>query len=52
MINYVNVVCDHAVVKTCVLLVSFGERIRKPWGPFLESPGNVSGPKLNFQIEI
>ena len=21
-------------------------------GPFLESPGNLSGPKSNFQIEI
>ena len=24
----------------------------KAWGPFLESPGNFSGPKLNIQIEI
>ena len=23
-----------------------------PWGPFLESPGNFSGPKSNIQIEI
>ena len=22
------------------------------WGPFLESPGNLSGPKSNIQIEI
>ena len=22
------------------------------WGPFLESPGNFSGPKSNIQIEI
>ena len=22
-----------------------------PWGPFLESPGNFSGPKSNIQIE-
>ena len=22
------------------------------WGPFLESPGNSSGPKSNIQIEI
>ena len=22
------------------------------WGPFLESPGNFTGPKLNIQIEI
>ena len=24
----------------------------KFWGPFLESPGNFSGPKSNIQIEI
>ena len=24
----------------------------EPWGPFLESPGNFSGPKSNIQIEI
>ena len=24
---------------------------REPWGPFLESPGNFSGPKSNIQIE-
>ena len=24
----------------------------KPWGPFLESPGNFKGPKSNIQIEI
>ena len=23
-----------------------------PWGPFLESPVNFSGPKSNIQIEI
>ena len=23
-----------------------------PWGPFLESPGNFTGPKSNIQIEI
>ena len=22
------------------------------WGPFLESPGNFTGPKSNIQIEI
>ena len=22
------------------------------WGPFLENPGNFSGPKSDFQIEI
>ena len=25
---------------------------RLPWGPFLESPDNFSGPKSNIQIEI
>ena len=24
----------------------------RSWGPFLESPGNFSGPKSNIQIEI
>ena len=23
----------------------------RPWGPFLESPGDFSGPKSNIQIE-
>ena len=27
-------------------------RITRPWGPFLESPGNFTGPKSNIQIEI
>ena len=26
--------------------------ILRSWGPFLESPGNFSGPKSNIQIEI
>ena len=26
--------------------------IEKALGPFLESPGNFSGPKSNIQIEI
>ena len=26
--------------------------IHKAWDPFLENPGNVSGPKSNFQIEV
>ena len=25
---------------------------RRAWGPFLESPGNFTGPKSNIQIEI
>ena len=29
------------------MVAQYGSR-----GPFLESPGNVSGPKSNFQIEI
>ena len=29
------------------------KRVTSPtWGPFLESPGNFSGPKSNIQIEI
>ena len=24
----------------------------RAWGPFLESPGNFTGPKSNIQIEI
>ena len=27
-------------------------RTTEPWGPFLESPVNFSGPKSNIQIEI
>ena len=26
--------------------------LSRVWGPFLESPGNFSGPKSNIQIEI
>ena len=26
--------------------------ILRRWGPFLESPGNFTGPKSNIQIEI
>ena len=26
--------------------------VSRPGGPFLESPGNFSGPKSNIQIEI
>ena len=26
--------------------------INRSWGPFLESPGNFSGPKSNIQIEV
>ena len=29
-----------------------GLRTTGPWGPFLESPGNFSGPTSDFQIEI
>ena len=28
------------------------EPLQEIWGPFLESPGNFSGPKSNIQIEI
>ena len=28
------------------------DRALGDWGPFLESPGNFSGPKSNIQIEI
>ena len=33
---------------------SLGERKVRVliWGPFLESPGNFTGPKSNIQIEI
>ena len=42
---------------------AFDQKKKKPWlnglrttgpcrGPFLESPGNFSGPKSDFQIEI
>ena len=27
-------------------------RVDGAWGPFLESPGNFSGPKSNIQIKI
>ena len=28
------------------------EQLNHPWGPFLESPGNFTGPKSKIQIEI
>ena len=31
---------------------SVSENIYGNWGQFLESPGNFSDPKSNFQIEI
>ena len=34
------------------LLTHIREYTLQSWGPFLEIPGNVSGPKSNFQIEI
>ena len=27
-------------------------KVKKSWGPFLESPGNFTDPKSNIQIEI
>ena len=33
-------------------LITGGFRETGPWGPFLESPGNFTGPKSNIQIEI
>ena len=27
-------------------------KLKKTWGPFVESPGDFSGPKSNIQIEI
>ena len=35
---------------SCVLEIS--PQKNRAWGPFLESPGNFSGPKSNIQIEI
>ena len=34
------------------LSVAFVEDLKGSWGPFLESPGNSSGPKSNIQIEV
>ena len=31
---------------------AFAKPITRPWGPFLESPGNFTGPKSNIQIKI
>ena len=33
-------------------LALIGLRTTGPWGPFLESSGNFTGPKSNIQIEI
>ena len=27
------------------------QKLTRPWGPFLERPGNFSGPKANFKIK-
>ena len=38
-----------------VMVALFSEEIQRKlgnWGPFLESPGNLTGPKSNIQIEI
>ena len=41
-------------LKTWLLMLTamYSLLIEVARGPFLESPGNVSGPKSNFQIEI
>ena len=38
-------ICDsrHGIYQASVL---------RAWGPFLEGPGNFTGPKSNIQIEI
>ena len=28
------------------------ESVRTTWGPFLERPGNLTGPKSDFEIKI
>ena len=35
---------------TCILTRGLSV-VSLAWGPFLESPGNISGPKSNIQIE-
>ena len=36
-----------------IWIFDFGpEKLPELWGPFLESPGNFSGPKSIIQIEI
>ena len=51
--NDLNQVMRPAVlVKTRIWLGVQSRMLKKTWGPFLESPGNFSGPKSNIQIEI
>ena len=39
--------CPYFKPKHVILRTRF-----QTWGPFLESPGNFTGPKSNIQIEI
>ena len=35
-----------------VALTLTGFRTTRPWGPFLERPGNLTGPISHFQIKV
>ena len=35
-----------------VVIVNFAVSWCKVWGPFFERPGNFSGPKANFEIQM
>ena len=53
-ITYAFSSTTNTVVKKNVLFISNNTNVvtQNAWGPFLESPGNFSGPKSNIQIEI
>ena len=42
---------SYKTILTEAFKVFYGDMFR-PRGPFLESPGNLTGPKSNIQIEI
>ena len=51
--DIISVLCKHVILRFETI---FGSE-KRVWflearGPFLECPGNFSGPKLNIQIEI
>ena len=36
----------------CIVMNTTDSLLHQSWGPFLESPVNLTGPKSNIQIEM
>ena len=52
-VSFLHLVTQEPITKSEQLpYLAYVRAFLRTRGPFLESPGNVSGPKSNFQIEI